>query len=117
MTISPLIDTTRLLSRLEDDKELMEEIFVVFIGEALERRNKLEAALKAMDMDRLTHLAHSLKGASGTLVADPLRDASAALEMAARAKDTEAIAVSAPTVLDLLARTVEYMAGVEVGAL
>ena len=113
MTTAPLLDTARLLARLEDDKELLEEIFIVFISEAPERRAKFEAALEAQDMDRLTLLAHSLKGASGTLVAEPLREASTALELAARAKDAQGVATLAPVVIDLLARTVEFMAGVD----
>jgi len=117
MPTTPLLDTAQLLERLEDDKELLEEIFTVFIGEAPERRTKIKAALQGMDMDRMVQLAHSLKGASGTLGAEPLRQASSALETAARAKDAGAVAANAVRVLDLLARTVEFMAGVEVASL
>ncbi len=117
MNTAALIDTAKLLDRLEDDKELMEEIFVVFIGEAPERRAKITSAFKAMDMDALTRLAHSLKGASGTLVAEPLREASSALEMASRTGDAPGVAASAPKVIDILERTVEFMAGVDVAGL
>lgn len=117
MTAPLLLDTAKLLERLENDKELMEEIFVVFISEAPERRANLEAAVSTLDLDRLTQLAHALKGASGTLVADPLREASAALEAAARGRDAEAAVVNTARVIDLLERTTEFMAEVEVGSL
>ena len=117
MNTAALIDAPKLLDRLEDDKELMKEIFAVFIGEAPERLAKILSAFEAMDMNALTRLAHALKGASGTLAAEPLREASSALEMASRTGDAEGVAESAPMVLDILARTVEFMATVDVAGL
>lgn len=100
-----LLDLDKLLERMEDDRELIREIFDVFVEEVPSRRGKFEKALAASDASTMVLLAHSLKGASGTLHAEPLRQACYELEHAARAGDLEKVQSLTPEVLDLLERT------------
>ena len=100
-----LIDLARLRARFDDDKDLLAEIFSVFISETPGRRADIKAALAAGELARLAGLAHSLKGVAATLLAEPLRQAAYALEQAARAGDASAVPAAAALVLDLLERT------------
>lgn len=108
-----LIDMAKLDERMEGDRELIREVFSVFVEEAPARRARFEKALDEMDMGTLVMLAHSLKGASGTLQADPLRQASQTLEVAARENRTADVAALAVPVLDLLDRTAAAMDGMK----
>ena len=105
----PLVDMEKLLVRMEDDRELIREIFEVFIEEYPERRSKFERALSGDDTKTMVLLAHSLKGASGTLHAEPLRQLCFELEHASRTGDSARIASFTPLVLDMLDKTAKAM--------
>lgn len=102
-----LIDLVKLRARFDDDEELLEEIFRVFIGEVPERRANILAALAAGDLDRLSRLAHSLKGVAGTMYAEDLRQAAYDVEKAAKDGDGAQAANLGAGLLDLLQRTSE----------
>ena len=102
---SDLIDMARLRERFDDDHELLEEIFSVFLSESPERRLGIEAALAEGDLPRLAGLAHSLKGVAATLFAEPLRLAAYTLEKTARSGDAPAARAAVAPVLDLIDRT------------
>lgn len=104
-----LIDMARLDERMEGDRELIREVFSVFVEEAPTRRARFEKAVGDLDVATLVMLAHSLKGASSTLQAEPLRQASQALEMAARENRTGDLAALVPPVLGLLDKTAQAM--------
>jgi HPt (histidine-containing phosphotransfer) domain-containing protein len=104
-----LIDMPRFVERMEGDRELILEVFEVFMEEAPGRREKFEKALAAMDFEALTMLAHSLKGASGTLQADLLHQVCYDLEKAARAGDEDKAREFTPRVLALLDETAAHM--------
>lgn len=105
-----LIDMDKLFGRMEDDRELIREVFEVFIEEVPGRRVKFAKALAEGDHTAMVMYAHSLKGASGTLMAEALREACFELERAARAGDAAGVAAFTPVVLDLLDRTAARMA-------
>ena len=100
------IDLPRLRQRFDDDDALLAEIFGVFTTETPVRRAGIEAALADGDLEKLTGMAHSLKGVAATLFAEPLRQAAHTLEKAARVGDEPAVRAAVPAVLDLLERTV-----------
>ena len=100
-----LIQMDALMERLEHDTELVKEIFGVFLEETPGRLTRFAAALSAVDFPAMVHQAHSLKGTSGTLQAEPLRAACLALEAASRNADEAAMRQAYPAVIDLLRRT------------
>ena len=68
------IDLARLRERFDDDKDLLAEIFSVFISESPGRRADIEAALAAGDLPRLAGLARTgftLTGAEGAAAVSP----------------------------------------------
>lgn len=107
---APLLDYEKLFERMEGDTDLIKEIFAIFVEEAPERREKFETALAGRDIQSMILLSHSLKGASSTLHAEPLRQASYELEHAARDGDEARMAELTPVVLELLRETANNMA-------
>ncbi|MFP5238396.1 MAG: Hpt domain-containing protein [Acidobacteriota bacterium] len=110
MTHDELLNLPKLLDRLEDDRELLLEIFDVFIEEAPARRERIGDAVQAEDLTAVVQWAHALKGTSGTLQAAPLNDICYRLEMAARAGDAPLAHSLIPAALDLLDRTAAHIA-------
>ena len=104
-----LLDMETLLSRMEGDVELIAEVFDVFIDEVPQRHKKFAAALAAGDFRQLANLAHALKGASGTLQAENLRQACSDLERTAREGEEALARALVPRVLGLLDATAECM--------
>lgn len=105
-----VVDMARLTDQMEGDLELIAEVFDMFVEEAPARREKFLAALAGQDMQALTMLSHSLKGASGTLQCEPLRQACFELEHAARAGDAAKVEQYTPAVLELLDQAAAWMA-------
>ncbi|GFK94897.1 Phosphotransferase RcsD [Fundidesulfovibrio magnetotacticus] len=108
--VANLVDMAKLVERMEGDQDLINEVFDMFVEEAPARRVKFQAALAGQDAQAVVMLAHSLKGASGTLHCEPLRQACFELEHAARAADQEQVSALTPPVLDLLEKTAAWMA-------
>lgn len=104
-----LVNMEKLLTLMEGDVELIREVFEVFAEEVPQRRDKFESALSDGDMVALMQLAHALKGSSGTLQAEPLRDVSRELEHAAREGRETAARELVPNLLSLLDRTAAAM--------
>lgn len=100
-----LIDMAKLRERFDDDEELLEEIFRVFLAEVPDRTRNIRTALADGDLPRLSGLAHSLKGVAGTMFAEQLRQAAYAVEMAAKAGDTSGLAELAEVLLEMLRKT------------
>jgi HPt (histidine-containing phosphotransfer) domain-containing protein len=106
-----VLDLDKLRQRFDDDLELLNEIFHVFIAEAPGRRADMEQALAAGDLSGLSRSAHSLKGVAGTMFAEPLRRAAYALEMAAKEGDADRSAPLTAALLDLLETTCGHVRG------
>jgi len=104
-----LVDLAKLRARFDNDEELLEEIFRVFLSEVPERRSNILAALAAGDLDRLSRLAHSLKGVSGTMYAETLRQAAYDVEKAAKERDGAQAAALAADLLDGLQQLAEEL--------
>ena len=100
----------KLLERMEGDRELIREVFAIFVEEAPGRRMKIEQALLAEDLEAMIMLSHALKGASSTLQAEPLRQACVGLENAARDGDADKVRGVVYSVLELLDKTANTMA-------
>ncbi|WP_243438364.1 Hpt domain-containing protein [Fundidesulfovibrio soli] len=110
MSHADLLNLPKLMERLEDDRELLMEIFDVFIEETPARLERIDEAVRTHDLTAVVQWAHALKGTSGTLQAAPLNDICYKLEMAARAGDAPLAHSLVPAAVDLLDRTAAYIA-------
>ncbi|NMC50131.1 MAG: Hpt domain-containing protein [Desulfovibrio sp.] len=106
-----LIDLGKTLEGFEDDQELLREVLSVFVSESPQRHAAIADAFAARDVERLAQLAHSLKGVCGTIRAEPLREMSYRVELAARNRDEGEIERDIPVLLAMLAELTEYLSG------
>ncbi len=68
----------------DDDEELLLDIIEVFLGDAPDQLTRIRQGFAEGDLKTVEKGAHSLKGASSNIAAEPLREAAQQLEWAAR---------------------------------
>lgn len=84
-----IIDLPDVLERVQDDKELLLELFDIFEGEFGKKRQALGAAVAAKDIQKIKEISHSLKGASGNISIKPMHALCVQMEQLAKANTTE----------------------------
>ncbi|MBF0384848.1 MAG: Hpt domain-containing protein [Candidatus Omnitrophica bacterium] len=62
------------LERVQGDRELLLELFDIYIEDYGVKRKKLEEAIRDENFEEVRNIAHSLKGASGNISAKAMRD-------------------------------------------
>ena len=88
---APAVDRDALIALLDGDPDLIMMIIDSFLNNCPDYMVAIRGAVEEKDAERLTREAHSLKGAAGSLRAEPAREAARALEEMGRSDDfTEA---------------------------
>jgi HPt (histidine-containing phosphotransfer) domain-containing protein len=67
-----IIDLKEVLERVQDDKELLGELFDIYQEDFVIKRQALEEGITTRDMTKVKETAHSMKGASGNISAKPI---------------------------------------------
>jgi PAS domain S-box-containing protein len=78
------IDLTELLARVENDRELMRDLLLIFKEEFPRHLHDLREAVDSLDAEKVATVAHMLKGMLSNLAAGPAADAAARLEQLGR---------------------------------
>jgi CheY-like chemotaxis protein len=84
---NPMIDFTELLARLENDRELMRELLLIFKEEFPRHLQALRVAVDSSDGDKVASEAHALKGMLSNLAAGPAAGVAARLEQLGRSRE------------------------------
>lgn len=84
-----IIDLKDVLERVQDDKELLVELFDIFQEDFVGKRKALGEAIIVKDFTKIKEVAHSMKGASGNISAKPMHAACVKLEALAREGKTD----------------------------
>lgn len=87
MPLEDFINLPDLLARVDNDRELLEEIAGIFKEEFPRLRNELQSAVLCDDMAQAEQLAHALKGMLLNLSVDRGAAAAADIERHAKAGD------------------------------
>ena len=82
------INLEELLARVENDRELMRDLLLIFKEEFPQRREALREAVESMDAGKVVLEAHSLKGMFSNLAAAEAAAAAARLEQLGRNQET-----------------------------
>jgi two-component system sensor histidine kinase/response regulator len=82
-----IIDLTELLARVENDRELMRDLLLIFKEEFPRHLQALRDAVDSMDGEKVAAVAHSLKGMLSNLAAGPAAAAAARLEQLGRNRE------------------------------
>lgn len=67
--MSEPVDLQDALERVQDDKELLAELFEIFLEDFPPKRDTLGQAVGTDDVDKVREIAHGLKGATGNISA------------------------------------------------
>jgi len=65
----PAIDLADVLERVQDDQELLMELFEIFLDDFVQKRKQFDDLLRENNAEKIRDLAHSVKGASGNISA------------------------------------------------
>jgi HPt (histidine-containing phosphotransfer) domain-containing protein len=84
-----IIDLKDVLERVQEDKELLNELFDIYQEDFVVKRRALGEAIAAHDIGKIKEVAHSMKGSSGNISAKPLHAACLKLEMLAKEGKTD----------------------------
>ena len=84
---SGVFDLGSALSRLDGDRDLLQDVAGMFLAESPAMLEKVRAAVAAGDARALLTSAHALKGSASTFSAHPLVEAALALEQMGRKGD------------------------------
>jgi HPt (histidine-containing phosphotransfer) domain-containing protein len=84
-----IIDLKDVLDRVQQDKELLNELFDIYQEDFVIKRKALGEAIAANDIPKIKEIAHSMKGSSGNISAKPLHAACLKLEMLAKEGKTD----------------------------
>lgn len=74
------VDLSELLAMMDGDHEIVQTFLMMFATEHANDVNKLEQALAEQDFSQAILISHSLKGASGSICADGVRQAAIIVE-------------------------------------
>src|ERR1700679_2719161 len=84
-----IIDLKDVLERVQDDKELLAELFDIYEEDFVVKRKALGEAINAKDIVKIKEIAHSMKGSSGNISAKSLHAACLKLESLAKEGKTD----------------------------
>ncbi len=84
-----IVDLKEVLERVQDDKELLNELFDIYQDDFVIKRKALGEAIAANDITKIKEIAHSMKGAAGNISVKPLHAACLKLESLAKADKTD----------------------------
>ena len=84
-----IIDLKDVMERVQDDKELLDELFDIYQEDFVVKRKALGEAIVAHDIVKIKEVAHSMKGSSGNISAKSLHTACLKLEMLAKEGKTD----------------------------
>lgn len=86
-----VIDLTEVLERVENDKELLLELFDIFEQDYQSKSSKLQAAVARNDFESVKDIVHSIKGAAGNISAKVMHADCVKIEQLAAGKDMPAV--------------------------
>ena len=95
LAVSPQMHATevvdsRFLASMAGKQPFLKRMFTTFISQEPKRLQDIKDALQSGDVEKLRHLAHSLKGGAATMGVERVRDCCLMLENASKAHDLEA---------------------------
>lgn len=82
-----IIDLTELLARVENDRELMRDLLLIFKEEFPGHLRALRVAVDSINAEKVAAEAHTMKGMLSNLAAGPAADAAARLELLGRNRE------------------------------
>jgi HPt (histidine-containing phosphotransfer) domain-containing protein len=104
-----VIDLKEALERVQDDRELLLELFEIFLGDCPKKLEIIRQAAEKKDLNQLKDAAHSLKGASGNFSAKRIYNSFLSVEQISKAGELQNIPNVLSTINEQMAELREYV--------
>jgi two-component system, sensor histidine kinase and response regulator len=93
-SVNSCIDLQDLLDRVDNDRQLVVELFSMFKNDLPGSLQSLRDAVARGDLNKIVQLSHTLKGTLGNLAAGKASNSAATLERLARGADAAQLAAA-----------------------
>ena len=110
MDANEIFDRAALLERVEGDEELLAEMIQLYVEDAPRTLETMRRALLQGNLPDLERAAHSFKGSSANLAANPAAEAAQRLEQDARRGDKTAAETSLAALESVLGQLLPALA-------
>ena len=97
------------IARLGGNEGLLNRIVEMFLAQIKEKQHALHEGVKSLDAESIRFHSHSMKGASGDVGADALREKASSIEIQAKQANLENIEEELVALDALIADTVNAM--------
>ncbi len=94
-----VVDLNEVMERVQDDKELLLELFEIFANDYAQKTQILKSAVKDKNFEVIKDVIHSIKGAAGNISAKMVHGLCANIEQLCLKQDIVAVQAAIP-VLD-----------------
>ncbi len=91
-----VIDLPEVMERVQDDKELLLELFEIFTNDYLQKMKILKSAIEKKNFEEIKDIVHSIKGASGNISAKAVHATCVSIEELCAKKDIAGVQVALP---------------------
>ena len=108
---NPLFDFERLKKVSADDFDFEKDLLSSFVEDVEQKIEKLEELIVAKDINAITNLAHTIKGASYSVGAKKIGDEAFGIEISAKSNDLMSIEGRLPNLKFALDETKEVLSG------
>lgn len=91
-----VVDLNEVMERVQDDKELLLELFEIFANDYIKKVQTLKTAVKDKNFEVIKDVIHSIKGAAGNISAKLVHGVCSTIEQQSVQKDIAAIEGALP---------------------
>ena len=88
---SESLDLNEVLQRVQNDRELLIELFNIFFEDCPGKMSNLKSAVQKKDFNSIRDIAHSMKGASGNISAKKIHNSFFKIEQMGKNSDLNGI--------------------------
>lgn len=110
-----VIDLPEVMERVQDDKELLLELFEIFTNDYLQKTQILRSAIVKKNFEEIKDIVHSIKGASGNISAKAVHATCISIEEFCAKKDIAGVEVALPLMDGHFKELRECMAEIRTG--
>ncbi len=91
-----IVDLEEVLERVQDDKELLLELFEIFTNDYVQKMQTLKTAISQKNFELVKDIIHSIKGAAGNISAKAVHASCVKIEQVCKDKDIVAVESAVP---------------------
>lgn len=104
-----IVDLRDVLERVQDDRELLMELFDIFVDDYTKKRKILTTLVAENNIGKIKEITHSIKGAAGNISAKAIYSTCIKLEEFAERQEVDTVAQQLPILDEQFEELREYI--------